>query len=83
MPLIIHNISWSNYKAVVFTKLYNIGNENQMNYDFLHISEGNRERTDLTPIDYSNHKYPFTILQKGSREKTNKILLGFKSFKFK
>lgn len=80
MPLIIHNILWSSYKATVFSELYSIGIAEGIKYKFIHISELDKYRVNLGNIKYSSHKYPYTLLFKGSRDEKSLLSIIYKSF---
>jgi glycosyltransferase involved in cell wall biosynthesis len=65
---LFHNILWSNYKAVVFSKLYGVSEKENICVNFYQISETEANRVGLAPVDLSFHNYPYKLLFSGSYE---------------
>ncbi|MDT4743657.1 glycosyltransferase family 4 protein [Bradyrhizobium sp. WYCCWR 12699] len=61
-----HNIMWSRYKAAVFSSVYRQANVADAEVHVYQIAETDTNRTTLSPIDLSWHKYPFELLFKGA-----------------
>ncbi|MGH9878063.1 MAG: glycosyltransferase family 1 protein, partial [Nitrososphaerales archaeon] len=61
---IYHNILWSKYRGVVFSKLFRLQSKNQFN--FIQIAETESDRKELGPVDLSYHNYPFRLMFNGS-----------------
>ena len=66
--LIFHNILWSSYKGLVFSKLNNICNKKQngLCIEFVQIAETESERSDLRGVESDYHKYPYKLLIRGN-----------------
>lgn len=71
--LIIHNVLWSHYKAVVFTELNRLLLEEGFTPSFVHIALSERQRTNLGEIDKSLHKYPYKVLFETNFENTRSM----------
>jgi glycosyltransferase involved in cell wall biosynthesis len=69
--LIIHNIVWSHYKAVVFSKLYEITKKENFDLKVIQITINEKGRKNLGDIDLSIHQYPYKILFNTSYEETS------------
>jgi hypothetical protein len=63
---IYHNILWSKYKGVVFSKVYSRSVGGGINVSFIQIAETEQQRVALGNIDLSYHKYPYRLLFPGS-----------------
>lgn len=59
--LIVHNVLWSHYAGKVFSEIYKICTDNNIDFYVIHIAKtsGNRK---LGDIDYSLHEYPYEVL---------------------
>ena len=66
--LIIHNIAWSHYKAVVFNELYKLSLKERFDMKVLQIAINEKSRQSLGYLDLSIHKYPYKILFKKNYE---------------
>jgi len=71
--LIIHNILWSHYKAVVFSELYKITKNENIDMFVLQIALTEKRRRNIGDIDLSLHKYPYKLLFEKSIEETTII----------
>jgi glycosyltransferase involved in cell wall biosynthesis len=60
--LITHNIQWSHYKAIVFSALAQLQNENDFDLYVLQIAAIEKQRIGLGDIDTSIHQYPYKLL---------------------
>lgn len=69
--LIIHNIAWSHYKAVVFSELYKICEKRGVELNVIHIAMNEKGRKALGIEDLSLHNYPFKILFNKPLEETS------------
>jgi len=69
--LIIHNIAWSHYKAVVFSKLYELVKKENLDLKVLQIAINEKGRKNLGDIDLSIHQYPYKVLFNTSYEETS------------
>jgi len=69
--LIIHNIAWSHYKAVVFSKFYEIAKNNHFDLKVIQIALNEKGRKKLGDLDLSIHNYPYKLLFNKSYEETN------------
>lgn len=65
--LIVHNVLWSHYAGKVFSEIYKICTDNNIDFYVIHIAKtsGNRK---LGDIDYSLHEYPYEVLFNGDIE---------------
>jgi glycosyltransferase involved in cell wall biosynthesis len=63
-----HNITWSRYKAGVFNELYRQTKDGPSRFRIFQIAETESGRSELAAVDYSVHKYPFTLLFEGPYE---------------
>jgi glycosyltransferase involved in cell wall biosynthesis len=63
---IFHNIMWSKYKGGVFSALYKSSSEAGVDVTFTQIAETEGDRISLGGVDLSYHRYPYTLLFKGS-----------------
>jgi len=66
-----HNIVWSKYKGEIFSSLHKLNNTENLNIRFYQIAETQGDRTNLSGLDLSHHRYPFELLFKGSYDKIN------------
>lgn len=69
--LLIHNIAWSHYKAVVFSELYNLCQQKGFDLKVIQVAINERGRKKLGDLDLSIHKYPMKILFEKSYEETS------------
>ena len=63
---IYHNILWSKYKGVVFSRLHTDSEGKGILPSFIQIAETEEMRVGLGSVDMSYHKYPFRLLFRGS-----------------
>jgi glycosyltransferase involved in cell wall biosynthesis len=63
---IYHNILWSKYKGVVFSKVHSDGAPRGITPSFIQIAETEEIRMGLGGVDLSYHQYPFRLLFRGS-----------------
>ncbi|MCK1353553.1 glycosyltransferase family 4 protein [Bradyrhizobium sp. CW7] len=70
-----HNIMWSRYKAAVFSALHTLCVDRQIQLQVYQIAETANQRTGLSPIDMTWHKYPHELLFKGSYENIPRLAL--------
>lgn len=68
--LLIHNIAWSHYKAVVFSALYKLTNEEGFDLKVIQVAINEKGRKSLGELDLSIHQYPYKILFNKSYEET-------------
>jgi glycosyltransferase involved in cell wall biosynthesis len=68
-----HNILWSKYKGEVFSSLYAINDKSEYEIRFFQIAETEGNRTELTGVDLSYHRYPYTLLFQGSYDNAGLI----------
>ncbi len=64
-----HNIVWSKYKGEVFSSLHRLNDTGELDIRFYQIAETQGDRTSLSGLDLSHHRYPFELLFKGSYDK--------------
>jgi glycosyltransferase involved in cell wall biosynthesis len=76
-----HSILWSKYKGVVFSELYSQSRLAEVNFSFTQIAETAGDRIGLSGVDLSYHKYPFSLLFRGSYDSLSKIRLIISLFK--
>ncbi|TBW09313.1 glycosyltransferase family 1 protein [Azotobacter chroococcum] len=67
---IYHNILWSKYKGIVFTKLSELSKTSEIDIYFYQIAETENDRIGLNPVDMSYHNYPFHLFFQGAYEAT-------------
>lgn len=60
--LLVHNLLWSHYKAKVFSELYKLVKESDVNFYVIQIASTNTSRKKLGNPDPSLHQYPYTLL---------------------
>jgi glycosyltransferase involved in cell wall biosynthesis len=60
--LIIHNILWSHYKAIVFNELNSLLINNDYKLLIIQIATKGIGQENLGDIDYDLHKYPYKLL---------------------
>jgi glycosyltransferase involved in cell wall biosynthesis len=65
---IYHNILWSKYKGVVFTKVHSTSDRIGINVSFVQVAETEEQRVAIGNIDLSYHQYPYRLLFAGSYE---------------
>jgi glycosyltransferase involved in cell wall biosynthesis len=65
---IYHNILWSKYKGVVFSKIHSLAAFDAIDVSFIQIAETEQQRIALGAIDLSYHQYPYRLLFAGSFE---------------
>jgi glycosyltransferase involved in cell wall biosynthesis len=63
---IYHNILWSKYKGVVFSRVHSDGEEKGILPSFIQIAETEDMRVGLGGVDLAYHQYPFRLLFRGS-----------------
>jgi glycosyltransferase involved in cell wall biosynthesis len=63
---IYHNILWSKYKGVVFSRVHSDSEEKGILPSFIQIAETEEMRVGLGNVDMSYHRYPFRLLFRGS-----------------
>jgi glycosyltransferase involved in cell wall biosynthesis len=70
--LIVHNILWAHYKALIFNELQVIS-DSRKNDTFLVVQLASTEqsRADLGELDLSQHKYNYKLLHNGLIENIN------------
>jgi glycosyltransferase involved in cell wall biosynthesis len=66
---IYHNILWSKYKGVVFSRVHLDGEPRGVTPSFIQIAETEEIRIGLGGVDLSYHQYPFRLLFRGSYTK--------------
>jgi glycosyltransferase involved in cell wall biosynthesis len=72
---IFHNILWSKYKAEIFSCVNKQAIELNLGVKFIQIAETENSRLSLGPVDYSAHKYPFTLLYEKAYESIPRLFL--------
>jgi len=60
--LIIHNIAWSHYKALLFNETYKLCQRYNIEFKVLHIASTSKDRRNLGSVDFSIHMYPYEVL---------------------
>jgi len=60
--LIIHNIAWSHYKALLFTELNRLCEIHGIKLYVVHVALTVQNRKSLSAVDLSIHRYPHKIL---------------------
>ena len=65
---IYHNILWSKYKGVVFSKVHSNSSKHGLDTSFIQVAETETMRTGLGVVDLSYHNYPYRLLFPGSFE---------------
>lgn len=60
--LIVHNIAWSHYKALLFTKIYEISQKHDVHMEVIQVASTSGNRKGIGDVDYSIHKYPRNVL---------------------
>lgn len=73
-----HNIMWSKYKGLVFSELHRLAEQQAVEIAFFQIAETDNDRVSLAPIDMSYHRYPYTLLFKGSFSKVSALTRALK-----
>ena len=76
-----HNILWSRYKGAVFSALHREAICKNVHIRFFQIAETENDRSGLSNVDLNYHKYPFTLIGKGSYEEIQKTWLSWTLFK--
>ena len=71
--LVIHNILWSHYKAIVFNALDDICRQHGDVLLVIQIAESERGRRSLGPSERKLHRYPLRLLFDGDFETTGAI----------
>jgi len=66
--LLLHNILWSHYKAVVFSELHAILKKTDFELFILQKAVTERQRKGLGDLDLSSHQYPYKLLFTTSME---------------
>ncbi len=64
--LIIHNIAWSHYAGLAFSKFYKMAE----NFEFLviHLAKSSKARKNIGDYDKKLHQYPYKIMFEGYLE---------------
>lgn len=77
---IYHNILWSRYKGIVFTKIHELTKNHNLgiNFNFIQIAETENDRILLGGVDHEYHLYPYTLLFKGSYQKIPRFIRVWK-----
>ncbi|WP_233263073.1 glycosyltransferase family 4 protein [Cognatiluteimonas profundi] len=63
---VFHNILWSRYKGVVFSKIAEQAADRRLKFQFHQIAETELDRVSLSVVDLSYHKYPYEVLFAGA-----------------
>ncbi len=63
---IYHNVLWSKYKGVVFSRVHDRAVDKGIDATFIQIAETEGIRTGLGAVDLSYHQYPFRLLFQGA-----------------
>ena len=66
--LLLHNILWSHYKAIVFSELYKLFQNDGFELLVLQLATTEKQRKNLGNIDLSSHNYPYKLLFNSSIE---------------
>lgn len=66
MIAIYHNLLWSKYKGVIFSRLHSIAESRSVPVSFIQIAETESDRIGLSGVDRSYHTYPYVLLFKGA-----------------
>ena len=61
-----HNILWSRYKGEVFSSLWNFNAQGEFEFKFIQMAETELDRTVLSSVDLSNHRYQYDLMFKGA-----------------
>jgi glycosyltransferase involved in cell wall biosynthesis len=65
---VYHNILWPRYKGSVFTELFSLSSDANININFFQIATTENVRKSLGDVDLSYHRYPYTIMFNGEYE---------------
>ena len=76
-----HNILWSKYKGLVFSRLSDLANRNGFSVSFFQIAETDTDRTLLSNVDTSYHSYKYKLLFKGSYGDVSRVKLIYILFR--
>jgi len=79
--LIIHNIFWSRYKALIFNSLAHLSQKEGFYIYVIHFSLTETNRKCLGKIDYKIHRYPYKVLFNTDFEKVPFLLGCYKLYK--
>lgn len=71
--LIFHSLLWSHYKGEVFSRLYELVKDTNIDIKVVHIALNEYGRKFLGDIDLSIHRYPYEILFDRPLEETRAI----------
>jgi glycosyltransferase involved in cell wall biosynthesis len=63
---IYHNSMWARYKGAIFSKIFALQGEFNLNITFIHVAETSDGREAFGPPDLSYHAYPHRLLFKGA-----------------
>jgi glycosyltransferase involved in cell wall biosynthesis len=70
--LIVHNILWAHYKALIFNELQIISDTRKSDsFLVVQLASTEKSRTDLGELDVSQHKYNYKLLHNGLIEDIN------------
>lgn len=72
---VYHNIRWSRYKASVFSELHRISAKEMALFRFTQVADTSGQRTALSKVDLTWHKYPHTLLFTGDYENIPRLPL--------
>lgn len=61
-----HNILWSPYKAIIFSRMAELGAARGIALSVIQGAETENDRVGLAKVDLSLHRYPMTLLFEGS-----------------
>lgn len=74
--LLIHNVLWPRYKAVVFSALHRIVSQRGLGkVQFIQIASTTRQRVTLSEVNLSLHAYPYSLLFDGAYSDVGKVKL--------
>ena len=73
-----HNIMWSRYKAVVWSRLNEIMTQNSDTLHVFQVAETDSDRVSLSPVDRELHQYPYTLLFDGSYSQVSTLKMAIR-----
>lgn len=71
--LLIHNILWSHYKAVIFNAFNELCQKHGDEFLVIQIAESEGNRQGLGPSDHALHRYPYRLLFEGNFESSGAV----------
>jgi len=71
--IIVHNILWSNYKAAVHSKIYELSKEKNVDFHVIQIARSKSNRKNMGAVNLDIHKYPYTLLFDEVLEETSTL----------